>query len=142
MKAMQQESRQQTLFASPIAAWLQAQPADDQGIYRLKFAEHHIGSPFVRALHGGVVGALMELVAEAEVAAKNPGQRLELVSSAINYLRVTKDADLLARVAIVRIARRLAFVDVWCWQQNEETPIAHGSCTLRLFEAATANVTD
>ncbi len=124
-----------TLFAMPMAAWLQAEPMEAEGCYCLRFAEHHIGNPFVRALHGGVVGAMMELAAEAEIAVKSPGSKAELVSSAIDYLRVTKDSDVFARVEIIRIARRLAFVDVWCWQESADIPVARGSCTLRLLEA-------
>ncbi|MEC9344391.1 MAG: PaaI family thioesterase, partial [Pseudomonadota bacterium] len=60
--------------------------------------------------------------------------KVELVSSAIDYIRVTKDTDLLARVSVVRIARRLAFVEVRCWQDSEDLPVARGSCTLRIYE--------
>jgi uncharacterized protein (TIGR00369 family) len=102
----------------------------------MRFADRHIGNPFIRSLHGGVVSSLIEASAELELALLLPEQTVELVSSAIDYLRVTRDTDLHARVEIVRIARRLAFVDVWCWQDEEETPVARGSCTLRIFSAA------
>jgi acyl-coenzyme A thioesterase PaaI-like protein len=123
----------EALLASPMAQWLGAERTDRPSVYRLRFAEHHIGNPFVRALHGGVVGSMLELAAQLEIARLKDGARSELVSSATDYFRVTKDADLLARVDVVRIARRLAFVDVWCWQDSEDIPVTRGSCTLRLF---------
>lgn len=123
----------EALLASPMAQWLQAENTDRPNVYRLRFAEHHIGNPFVRALHGGVVGSMLELAAQLEVARLKDGARSELISSATDYFRVTKDADLLVRVDVVRIARRLAFVDVWCWQDSEDVPVTRGSCTLRLF---------
>lgn len=128
-------SRREALLASPVAHWLQAGPTDRPNVYRLRFAERHIGNPFVRALHGGVVGSLAEFSALLELARLSEGADVELVSSSIDYLRVTKDADLFARVEVVRIARRLAFLDVWCWQDSEEAPVARASCTVRLFPA-------
>jgi acyl-coenzyme A thioesterase PaaI-like protein len=118
-----------------MADWLQAEPTERGNVYRLRFAEHHIGNPFVRALHGGVVGSMMELAGELELTRLQDGATVELVSSSSDYLRVTKDADLLVRVDVVRIARRLAFIDVWCWQDAESTPVARSSCTFRLFGA-------
>ena len=121
------------LLDTPIARFLQAQVTPRDNVYLMRFAERHIGNPFVRALHGGVVGAMMELSALLELARLDENARGEIVSSSIDYLRVTKDADLHARVEIVRIARRLAFLDVWCWQEAEDVPVARASCTVRLF---------
>jgi acyl-coenzyme A thioesterase PaaI-like protein len=123
----------QALLSSPMARWLQAELTSRENVYRLRFAERHIGNPFVRALHGGVVGSMMELSALLEIARLDENARGEIVSTSIDYLRVTKDTDLLARVEIVRIARRLAFLDVWCWQDEEDVPVARASCTVRLF---------
>ncbi len=126
-------TRRESLLASPVARWLQASTTDRANVYRLGFAESHIGNPFVRALHGGVVGSMAELSALLELARLSPGVEAEVVSSSIDYLRVTKDTDLFARVEIVRLARRLAFLDVWCWQDDEDAPVARASCTVRLF---------
>lgn len=130
--------RRDLLLASPMAQWQRIETTGRPNVYVMRFAEHHIGNPFIRALHGGVVGALIEMSAELDLARQVSGEegestRVELVSSSIDYLRVTKDADLYARVEVVRIARRLAFLDVWCWQDSEDLPVARGSCTLRMF---------
>ena len=117
---------------TPVGRWLQIQPGIDNSRYTARFGEHHIGNPVIRALHGGFVGSLIEAAAELELAQHVGGNKVELVSSSIEYLRVTRAHDLHAKVNIVRIARRLAFVDVWCWQDEEEIPVARGSCILRL----------
>lgn len=128
-------SKHGQLLASPMADWLQIEPTERDNVYVMRFRERHIGNPFIRAIHGGVVGSLIEMSAELELSRRFPEMSVELVSSAIDYLRVTKDADMHARVEEVRIARRLAFFDVWCWQDDENLPVARGSCTLRLFGA-------
>ncbi len=116
-----------------MARWLGFEATAQEGVFVMRFAEHHIGNPFIRALHGGAVGAMIEFSAEAALMRLRPETRAELASTAIDYLRVTRDSDLFARVEPVRIARRLAFLDVWCWQVDEQTPIARGSCILRLL---------
>ncbi len=127
---------EQGFMATPMAHWLGIEKLEGSRKYVIRFAEHHIGNPFIRSIHGGVVGSLIESAAELDLSEQVAGRKFELVSSAIDYLRVTRDSDLYARVETVRIARRLAFVDVWCWQDDEEVPIARGSCTLRLLDQA------
>lgn len=122
-----------SFFDTPMARWLGIETTDRPNVYLMRFADRHIGNPLIRALHGGVVGSMIEVSAEIDLARQLPGMRAELVSSAVDYLRVTRDGDLVARVETVRIARRLAFLDVWCWQDDEETSVARGSCTLRLL---------
>jgi acyl-coenzyme A thioesterase PaaI-like protein len=119
-------------FESPMARWLRIEPAAEPHRYRMRFAEYHIGNPFIRSLHGGVVGSMIEVCAELDLASRLPQMYTVLVSAAIDYLRVTRDADLYASVEEVRIARRLAFMNVWCWQDDEALPVARGACTLRI----------
>jgi uncharacterized protein (TIGR00369 family) len=128
-------SEREAFLTSPMARWLGIEATERPEIFRMRFAEHHIGNPFIRALHGGVVGSMIEASAELGLGrlAEVEG-RVELVSSAIDYVRVTKDADLFARVEIVRIGRRVAFVEVRCWQDAQDLPVARGSCTLRILE--------
>jgi len=123
-----------SFLTSSMAEWLGLVVEPRPGVYRMKFAERHIGNPWIRSIHGGAVGSLIEASAELALA-EIVGNPVELQSSAIDYLRVTKDADLWARAELVRQGRRLAFVDVWCWQDSEDLPVARGSCTLRIFGA-------
>ena len=126
----------QDFYATPFAAWLAIEATEENDVFRMRFDERHIGNPFIRALHGGVVGSMVEASAELGFGrlTESAGPT-ELVSSAIDYLRVTKAADLFTRVSIVRVGRRIAFFEVYCWQDSEDLPVARGSCTLRILEA-------
>jgi uncharacterized protein (TIGR00369 family) len=127
---------------SPAEQWLAISSTDDPFLFKLEFQEHHIGNPIIRSVHGGVVGALIESAAEKALisALKKKGQvsNAEVTSASIDYLRVTKDAPLWARVSIVRIARRIAFLDVKVWQDSEDLPVSRGTCTLRILEQTSA----
>ena len=121
------------LFSSRIANWLQIQDEKQGDLYKVVFAEHHLGNIWIRSIHGGVSASSIELCAEIETA-KSVNEETEIVisSSTIDYLRITKDADLFARAAIVRQSRRLCVVDVICWQDNEDVPVVRGTVTLKL----------
>lgn len=124
--------------SGPLGDWLPVERVSaNEPRFRMRFGEHHIGNPMIRAVHGGVSAAVIEAVAQA-VARDELGQGVdvELVSSSIDYLRVTKDTDLNAKAVTARTGRRLAFIDVWCWQDDEDTPVVRGTCTLRI-QAAT-----
>ena len=126
------------LFQSGIAAWLQAKPTETPGLYELEFDERHFGNPFVKSLHGGVTGAMIELSAQAEVLRQSEtGTSVALISNSIDYFRITKDKNLFARVETIRISRRLAVMHVSCWQDSEDIPVTQGIVTLRV-NASTA----
>ncbi len=123
---------------SPVEEWLSISVTDDPFVCRIDFQEHHIGNPTIRSVHGGVVGSLIEYTAEAalrhQLQYEGRDERTELTTSSIEYLRVTKDAPLFGRAQIVRIARRIAFINVWVWQDSEDLPVSLGACTLRIME--------
>lgn len=134
-----------SLFETNIAKWLQIKPLDEEGTYHLTFADHHIGNVWIRSIHGGVSASTIELCAEAEtrkLLSKSPhpeegkarleGQNVTVTTSTIDYLRITKDADIFARATIVRKSRRLSIVDVVCWQDDESVPVARGTVTLKI----------
>ncbi|MCB1384690.1 MAG: hypothetical protein KDJ80_02020 [Nitratireductor sp.] len=127
---------------SPAEAWLAIRATDSPDLWRVAFQEHHLGNPLIRSVHGGVVGALMEHAAirslEYALAEKGLGARVGVVTTAIDYMRVTKDADLFARARIERIARRVAFLSVHCWQDGEDMPVARCNSTLRIVEDSAA----
>lgn len=126
------------MTSTPAADWFGFEAMDTPDCLRIEFKEHHLGNPLIRSVHGGVVGSLIEQTAinalGAALAEKSRSGVLELTTSSIDYLRVTKDADLFARGMVVRIARRVAFMDVYCWQDSENLPVARGACTIRILE--------
>ena len=122
-----------SVFEANIAKWLQLKPHDEDGVYHLTFTDHHIGNVWIRSIHGGVSASTIELCAEAETRKLlEDGQDVIVSTSTIDYLRITKDADIYARANIVRKSRRLSIVDVVCWQDDEKIPVARGTVTLKV----------
>ena len=104
----------------------------------LPYAEHLIGNPTLPALHGGVIGAFMEmtamlqlLIAEAQVRHPRP------VDVSIDYLRSGRPVDTYARTLIKKVGRRIANVQVEAWQEARGAPIAalHGHFLLTPLES-------
>jgi uncharacterized protein (TIGR00369 family) len=91
----------------------------------LPFSEHLIGNPALPALHGGLIGAFMELTAVAQLAITEPGERLpRTIDISVDYLRSGRPVDTFARALIKRAGRRIANVQVEAWQEARANPIA------------------
>lgn len=122
-----------SVIQSNLASWLGAYQVGDSNVYSTTFAEHHLGNIWIRSLHGGVTGSFIELSAEAETRKHlDADVPLMISSSSIDYLRITKDADLYVRAIIQRISRRLSVVDVTGWQDDESVLVARGIVTLKI----------
>ena len=104
----------------------------------LPFAEHLIGNPMLPALHGGVIGAFMEMTALAQLSiAESLMRQPRPVDVSIDYLRSGRPADTYARALIKKVGRRIANVQVEAWQESRAAPIAalHGHFLLTPREA-------
>ena len=95
----------------------------------LPYAEHLIGNPTLPALHGGVIGAFMEMTAVLQLSIVEAQQRQPRpVDVNIDYLRSGRPQDTYARALIKKAGRRIANVQVEAWQETRAAPIAalHG----------------
>ena len=91
----------------------------------LPFKESNIGNPLLPALHGGVIGAFMEVTAIAQLSIDEPQERMpRSVDVSIDYLRSGRPMDTYARAHINRVGRRIANVQVEAWQEERARPIA------------------
>jgi uncharacterized protein (TIGR00369 family) len=127
---------QARIEASPMAAWLQlsASLEEDRLLYRLAFGEQHIGNPLIRAMHGGVVSALLETASHLEVSSHaTPAVSLRTISCQVSYLRGAVDQDMTAAVTVTRLGRRIAFCEATGWQTTEDEPVARAQVALRVF---------
>ena len=79
----------------------------------LPFSQHIIGNPTLPALHGGVIGAFMEMTAvlQLSIAQAQPRQPRP-VDINIDYLRSGRPEDTYARALIKKAGRRIANVQV------------------------------
>ena len=105
----------------------------------LPFSEHLIGNPMLPALHGGVIGAFMEMTALGQLLiAERLMRQPRPVDVSIDYLRSGRPRDTYARALIKRVGRRIANVQVEAWQDERAAPIAalHGHFLLTPREGA------
>jgi uncharacterized protein (TIGR00369 family) len=104
---------------------LRAATADEAFDLCLPFASKLIGSPVLPALHGGVVAAFMELTAQLAVLRALDEPRLpKIVDFATDYLRSARAVDSYAAAVVQRLGSRVAQVQVRCWQDDAERPVA------------------
>lgn len=107
--------------------------AGDELTAVLPFSNQLIGNPALPAIHGGVLGALMEITALAQIAVAqapdDPSPRLaKPIDVTVEYLRSGRPVDTFARATIKRMGRRIANAHVEAWQEARGGPIAalHG----------------
>jgi len=105
----------------------------------LPFKQPLVGNPLLPALHGGVVGALMELTAITQLAVASKSETFaKTIDIGVDYLRSGKPIDTYARARVVKIGRRIANVQAEAWQNERSQPIAamHGHFLVPEVEAA------
>ena len=104
---------------------MQVEMAGDEMTAVLPFAQHLVGNPMLPALHGGVIGAFMELTALAQLALTQPGQHVpKTIDVNIEYLRPGRPQALYARANLRKVGRRVANVQVEAWQESRSQPVA------------------
>jgi len=112
---------------------LEVQRGDAGVLVHLPCREALIGNFMLPALHGGVLGALIELTARVAAQSQDAETRCpRILDSHINYLRSAKARSTFARADVVRQGRRTSLVQVTCWQGEKSKPIASGQVQLLL----------
>lgn len=120
----------------------------DELTAQLRYDERLIGNPMLPALHGGAIGAFLEITAIMELAWAVVWERMEgggdaaaqieagifpafpkTIDYTVDYLRSGLPRDAYARAQINRMGRRYASVHVEAWQDNRA----------RLFAQATGH---
>jgi acyl-coenzyme A thioesterase PaaI-like protein len=114
----------------------------------LAYSERLIGNPLLPALHGGAIGAFLEIAAIMELAWGQVWERMEgggeaaaaieagdfpplpkTIDFTVDYQRTGQPRDAYARARVNRVGRRYASVHVEAWQDNR----------VRLFAQATGH---
>ena len=108
---------------------LRAELAGDEMTVILPFSQHLIGNVQLPAIHGGVLGALLEITALAQLSlTQGLARQPRPIDVTVEYLRSGRPLDTYARATIKRLGRRVANVQVEAWQEERSRPIAslHG----------------
>jgi uncharacterized protein (TIGR00369 family) len=99
--------------------------AGDEMTAVLPFAQHLIGNPMLPALHGGVIGAFLEMTALAQLSIAQPARRVpKTIDITIEYLKPARAQDTYARAILRKVGRRVANVQVEAWQESRAQPVA------------------
>lgn len=102
--------------------------ADEHGLVCvLPFRDEIVGNDRLPAIHGGVVGAFLELTALLGLVEQSEdGAIPKPINFSIDYLRSAGPHETRGRAEIVKHGRRIANVRVVAWQDDPEKPVASG----------------
>ncbi len=118
---------QSLLYAMPFAAFLgvRLNLAGDELTASLPFTDLLVGNPMIPALHGGVIGAFMEITAIAQLAfSEKLDTSPKPIDVTVQYLRSGRPAETYARAVVNRVGRTVANIEVAAWQDHRHQPIA------------------
>jgi uncharacterized protein (TIGR00369 family) len=104
---------------------MRAELAGDEMTAVLPFAPHLVGNTHLPALHGGVIGAFLEMTALAQLSISQPSARVhKTIDVTIEYLRPGRALTTYARADLRKVGRRIANVHVEAWQEARAQPVA------------------
>jgi uncharacterized protein (TIGR00369 family) len=94
----------------------------------LPFREDLIGNTRLPAIHGGVIGAFLELTALLRLIDESGVESVPRpISFSIDYLRSAGPRATRARAEIFKLGRRITHVRVIAWQDQPDRPVAAGN---------------
>jgi uncharacterized protein (TIGR00369 family) len=95
----------------------------------MPFKQELIGNVNLPALHGGVIGAFLEMTAVIQLLFDTSCERLpKTIDVSIDYLRSGRPRPTYGRATVTRHGRRVANVRSEIWQEQRDKPIgvSHG----------------
>jgi len=113
--------------AIPYAQWMGIAPEITTGEFltRMRYQPRNIGNPSVPALHGGTIGALLEMAAVLHLLWDSESIALpKIVNITVDYLRPGRPLDTLAKTTVTRQGRRVVNAEVSAWQEDRAKPVA------------------
>jgi len=120
----------QILDAIPYARFLgvELERTDDGFECVLPFRREIVGNAALPAVHGGVLGAFLELTALLRLIDENPGAQVpKPITFSVDYLRSAGPSTTRARADIFKLGRRIANVRVVAWQDDPGRPVVAGN---------------
>jgi uncharacterized protein (TIGR00369 family) len=118
------------LEAIPYARFLGVDAEQVDGLWHcvLPFRHEIVGNARLPAIHGGVLGAFLELTALLRLLDEGGTERVpKPITFSVDYLRSAGPATTRARADIFKLGRRVANVHVVAWQDDPSKPVASGN---------------
>jgi uncharacterized protein (TIGR00369 family) len=118
------------LDAIPYARFLGVEVDRSSGDLELvlPFRQEIVGNASLPAVHGGVLGAFLELTALLRLIDESGTDRVpKPITFSVDYLRSAGPTTTRARAEIFRLGRRIANVHVVAWQDQRARAVAAGN---------------
>jgi uncharacterized protein (TIGR00369 family) len=118
------------LDAIPYARFLGVEVERRDGALEciLPFRTEIVGNAALPAVHGGVLGAFLELTALLHLIDDGATERVpKPITFSVDYLRSAGPATTRARAEIFKLGRRIANVRVVAWQDDPGRPVVAGN---------------
>jgi uncharacterized protein (TIGR00369 family) len=114
----------------PYARFLQVEVERTDGALEciLPFRPEIVGNAALPAVHGGVLGAFLELTALLHLIDDSGSDRVpKPITFSVDYLRSAGPSTTRARAEIFKLGRRIANVRVVAWQDDRARPVVAGN---------------
>lgn len=106
---------------------------DGVATMRIPFREELLGDVSRPAIHGGVVSALIDVVAGTALLTQVPvGDRLSTVDLRVDYLRPAGKAELIASAQVIRIGNRVGVAHVSVMGSDPAVQVAEGRAVYQI----------
>jgi len=118
------------LDAIPYARFLGVEVERREGVLEciLPFRREIVGNSALPAVHGGVLGAFLELTALLHLLEESASDRIpKPITFSVDYLRSAGPSTTRARAEIFKLGRRIANVRVVAWQEDRSRPVVAGN---------------
>jgi uncharacterized protein (TIGR00369 family) len=115
------------IAAVPYCAWLGLSAKLEGGrvVLEMPFDTKLVGNPIIPAIHGGVIGSLLETAAIVQAIWNTKSAAFpKPVDITIDYLRTGRAVTSYAGARLARQGRRVVNVHAQMWQEDEAKPIA------------------
>lgn len=119
-----------TVEAIPYARFLGVEIERRDGALEciLPFRQEIVGNAALPAVHGGVLGAFLELTALLHLLDDTGSERVpKPITFSVDYLRSAGPSTTRARAEIFKLGRRIANVRVVAWQEDRARPVVAGN---------------
>jgi len=120
----------QIVEAIPYARFLGVEVERRDGALEciLPFRQEIVGNPSLPAVHGGALGAFLELTALLHLLDESGSERVpKPITFSVDYLRTAGPSATRARAEIFKLGRRIATVRVVAWQDDRSRPVVAGN---------------
>lgn len=124
------EALQERLSANPFNAWmgLEIQSlTEEELVVSLKWREEMVSNPKAKYTHGGILGALVDTVADFMIAAK-VGMPVPTVDMRVDYHRAAMRGDLKCVARVVKLGGTNSVAEAYVYDGDEKL-IASGRGT-------------